>query len=206
MNTNMVVAVVVAVTLPLVFRFLSSRSSAPIEPGTLRYSTTARVLSAILTLALPTMVVVVLLLSNKPLATGDVKWVLLIIGMGLTLGSPLLLETVRVRLDFDDRALRIATPWSRNRSIAWGDVVEVRWVSWAKWLDFRGADGSVIHVSPLLSGLAAFGAHARAQVSANAKVSPASDAVMRLFIAGRAGELLMSPLKPEQLANQNLRR
>ncbi len=204
MNDVWIIGAIVAVALPIVIRLLTSGAARPIEPGTLRYGKAAKAFGIVITAALPVMVVVILIIEKKPTRAEDVPWILLIISLGLSLGAPLLGEFTRVRIEYDDQVLRIVTPWSRNRHIDWASVQQVRWRASLKWLDFRTADGAVIHVSPLLSGLPAFGEHALKRLPEVAQLSsPEGLAVLMLFARGRGGELVLSPTPPTEMVRRS---
>lgn len=113
--------------------------------------------------------------------------------------SPLLLEFYRVSYSFDETEIRFRTPWSKNRSLAWSAVTTMKWRPTLKFLDL--SDGTtVLHVSPLLTGLDDFARQCVERVPASVReADPEVAAVLALMEAGRGSQLAFAPARPSAM-------
>jgi len=187
----------IAIVVPLVLRFMARAAAVPGTNGTLAYSVTLR--RAALGLAIVPPILLGGLMLWHPPRGGDFGPLALVVLLFLLLASPLLLEFHRVRYTFDAQQIRVWSPWSRHRSLRWSDITTMRWRPALKWLDL--SDGTtVLHVSPLLTGLDDF---ARQCIESSAEKVRARDpevvAVLELMASGRGGELAFAPGRPSYL-------
>jgi hypothetical protein len=112
--------------------------------------------------------------ATYPTAIRVVGWILLAVGIGvaalvamhnpplnaalidapiLALTLTLVLELTRVRVEWDDAEVRVASPWSRRRGIRWEEIVGVEYSKSAQWTVLRGRTGVKIRLSDLLGGV-----------------------------------------------------
>jgi hypothetical protein len=176
---------------------LARAGGAGAKPGELCYSRPLCWL-AVASLLVPTLAMLaVLVFLDDPLRPQDRVQAMEFVAIFCVLTGPLLLEFFRVRHSFDDAGLIFRSPWSKHRSIAWSDVASLRWNGFTKMLNLIGTGGHTFRVSPLLSGLAAFGDVAQARIgSAVLTASPDGRAVLQLMSAGKAGMLVINAAPP----------
>jgi hypothetical protein len=62
-------------------------------------------------------------------------------------------ELTRVRVEWTDTAVTLASPWSTPRSLDWDEIVEVTYSPTAAWFVVRGRGGAKIRLPNLLGGL-----------------------------------------------------
>jgi hypothetical protein len=184
--------------IPLVMRWLLS-GPATAEAGQLRYSRRAKLFSLVVP-AIPIVGIALIATLAAPPKPKDVPVILGIIGFFLALGVPLALEFFRVGHHYDSSGLDFRSPWSRARRIRWAEVEWIVWRPQLKWVDVRTRDGSVAHLSPMLSGLNEFAATALQQIRPEVlEANPEGCAVLGLFAAGVGGVLATSQLGPVEL-------
>jgi hypothetical protein len=192
-------AVVAAV--PLVLALLSGGALAVVEPGEIRYARLLRWFSLLGALVPPLGILAILsFVQKRPLRPDERVPVVLLMLLFPGLSLPLVLEFFRVHHRFDDAGLSFRSPWTKHRRIAWTDIASVQWGRFAKWLNLKTHAGANLHLSPVLAGLKPFANQALARIpSVVLAAHPEGRAVLQLMAAGRAGELVTSPLSPEKL-------
>lgn len=188
--------------MPLVLRWLSRRATMP--PRRVGYGTAPKVFALAVAVGMPLVVLVILALQARPLQPGEGPSFVGLLALFGGLGGVLVLEFFRVRLEYDEVGVDVASPWSRARRLEWAQVTAVLWRPTAKWLDLVGSAGSRrLHVSPMLSGLDGLARVALERLPpAVLEANTTGVAVLRIMRAGGSGALLMSPEPPEKLAAQ----
>lgn len=61
--------------------------------------------------------------------------------------------STRVRVEWTETAVSIASPWAPPRCLPWDQIVEVKYSPSARWFIVRGSDGTRIRLGNLLGGL-----------------------------------------------------
>jgi hypothetical protein len=64
----------------------------------------------------------------------------------------LAIETVFTRIEFDDRTIRVASPWRKAREIPWGELVKCDYSMFGSSYLLRTRSNGKIRVSTFLSG------------------------------------------------------
>jgi hypothetical protein len=197
-DSTVLAVVVSAAVVPIVLRWLSQGSRAPSLPGTLVYGSRHKAF-ALVFLAVPCLLVLALGVAVRPEKGKDVLMFAAMILFFAALASPLVIEFYRVSISFDDAGIHVSSPWSKRRTVAWGDVRKIRWRGVAKWFDLR-ADKAVVHISPWLVGLEGFAAACKAHLPPEVLARDAEAAsVLVLMAQGRAAELVWANQSPSTL-------
>lgn len=191
----------VSVITPLVLRWLLRSGSVP--EGRLAYTSRWKLFTLFLGLVPPALVAIGVAAQTRPLRPDEYWAVAGLLTMFPAIAAPLALETLRVCHRFDERGIDFVSPWSAHRHLDWASVTAVRWRASLKWLDLQGPEGTKVHLSPMLEGLAPFASlalkHLPAEVLAQ---SPEGRAVLVLMVHGHGSALLMAPQPPTVLASQ----
>jgi hypothetical protein len=197
-NTNTLTVALVVVIVPLVIRWLSRGSAATASPGKLAYASRHKAF-ALAFLVIPPVLVGALAVAAPPRKPGDVIAFAAIILLFAGLSLPLVIEFYRVSISFDDVGIHVSSPWSRRRTLRWDEVRVIRWRNVTKWLDLR-TERSVVHISPWLVGLEAFGVACETHLPVDVVSRDAEAAcVLALMKQGRAGELVWANQPPSSL-------
>jgi hypothetical protein len=202
MNVDAVTPALIALLVPAALGALARAGGlARARPGELRYSRALRWIGVLLAVLPPlAMAAAILFAQKRPLRPDERLPVVLLFVFAPVLMAPVVLELVRVRHSYDEVGFDFRSPWSRHRHVAWSDVASLRWRKVMKSLDLRSSGGTTLHISPLLGGLEPFAELALARIPPAVLAGcPDCRAVLRVMAAGAAGDLLTSPLTPEQL-------
>lgn len=188
----------ITAAVPLVLRLLSSAAAAPGTKGTLAYSAGVRRFGVALAVV-PAVLLGTFAVLHPP-RTDEVAIVVGLVSFFALMVSPLLLEFYRVSYSFDETEIRFRTPWSKNRSLAWSAVTTMKWRPTLKFLDL--SDGTtVLHLSPLLTGLDEFARQCVERVPASVReADPEVAAVLALMEAGRGSQLAFAPARPSAMS------
>lgn len=89
--------------------------------------------------------------------------VLFTLGFG-SMGACLILDSTYTRVLLSDRSITALVPWRNPRTIAWEDVVRVRYSGAGSWFVIEGREGEKIRVSAFLTGIGTFAREIRARL------------------------------------------
>lgn len=120
----------------------------------LRYSPFMKVFSVVLAAA-------ILYLTIQLITAGAVTddqiieaTVVLLVLNGMALAFTI--ETFYINLVVNDELIYISSPWAKNRTILWKDVVSIKYSSSARWYIVEDCNSTKIRVYYLLSNLEEF--------------------------------------------------
>jgi hypothetical protein len=195
---QLIVPLAIAIIVPLTLRWLARGQPPQGRAGLLCYSRRARLFAGLFCLVPPLLFSTIAVLAARE-GTGDRGTFIMLILFFPALALPLALEFFLVTITYDDEAIHVSSPWSRRRSLRWSEIGTARWRRTAKWFDL--SDGrTTVHVSPLLTGLEAFGTACRERMPEAAMAADwETSSVLRLMEQGRAHELVWGNDSPSAL-------
>lgn len=197
--TSAIVPLLTMLAVPLLLAWMVRGQAGQITPGTLAYGARARLFAALSLVGPPIGIGVLVALDPVPLTPPQLVPVFMLVAFFVALALPLAVEFYLVRITYDDRGIHVASPWSPARTLLWGEIAAVRWRQNLKWLDL--SDGSsVVHVTPMFTGLGDFAKACRASVTeAVLSQDPEVASVLTLMERGRSSVLVLANVRPSLL-------
>ena len=188
---------------PLVMRWLAREEL--LVPGELVYGRRFRVGSVLFGLV-PGLLLAGLAILVRPRTRGDWLALLFLNLLWAAITVPLALEAIGVRLAFDGSGLHVSSPWSRARTLHWSRVRLVRWSVAIRWLVLSDGEGTVVRVSPLLSGLERFATACRHHIAPEIlRTDPDGAAALELMARGHGSLLAWRTEPPSKIDVRDLR-
>lgn len=124
-------------------------------PLILRYSDFRRKVLVVIAACMIVLIQVTFLASGGSLET--FSWSSIVFGIGLNLGLAwvpwaVVAEAYGIFVLFDDEKITRISPWSRELTVRWSDVMSVTYWSFWNWFSIK-TDKGVIHVNTVLENL-----------------------------------------------------